>query len=77
MRIEQDSKGFFISKGKGWRESFFCFFVDANKSCWTMKQRRKAQHWATEAEAREAFAELRRRSFAQRAAQGQEMKTNT
>lgn len=62
MRIERDTKGWFIVKGRGRRESFFCFFVDDDSSCWTGTQPWHARYFRSENAAHEALVELKRRA---------------
>jgi len=60
MRIEKELDGFIICRGRA-RESFFCFFVDADRSCWTSKSPWIATKYKSEADARKAVKELKRR----------------
>lgn len=64
MRVERYDEGFVICKGRA-RDSYFCFLVGADSSCWTSKQT-QAHQFETLLEARNYIGELRRRAHIRR-----------
>ena len=62
MRVEREGNYWIVVSGKGYKERFFCCYVDADKSSWTLKQPWGAQRFRTEAQANECLSELKRRA---------------
>ena len=69
MRIEPNGQGFLIVKGQGKRESYFCFLVDNDRSCWTSKRAWDARIFKRRMDADLEIGELRRRDKIRRSEQ--------
>ena len=67
MRIERIMDRWVITRGSYPNQSFFCLFVDGDKSGWTGRHQGVAQTFSSEAQAKECLTELRRRDKLRRA----------
>jgi len=66
MRIQQWANSFIVARGRA-KESFFCFYVDADRSCWSQRHS-QAQQYSTRQAAQNAIGELKRRAHMRKAA---------
>lgn len=60
MRVNRHGDLFIVVRGRH-PESFFCFYVDDDRSCWSQKAWR-AQRYGSSQEAHNAIGELKRRA---------------
>jgi hypothetical protein len=60
MQVDETEKGFVIVRGRE-RDTFFCFFVDSDSSCWS-KLGGSARFYAERSKAETDLIELRRRA---------------
>jgi hypothetical protein len=58
MKVEKRGNGFIVVSGS----RKFCFFVDHNSSCWTLRNTGDVQQFATEQAANDVIAELKMRT---------------
>jgi len=67
MRIERELNHWIIVRGKeGGRQSFFCFFVDHDKSSWTTKKPWACRQYPSKQAAQVDLTELARRRSTKR-----------
>jgi hypothetical protein len=62
MRIEAQGDHWIIVRGQGRNEQSFCFYVDADRSCWTKTKTWMAARFQVQALAQVALDELKRRA---------------